>query len=172
MKPMSRSLMAASLLVSLSGLCLAQTAPENKGHAPRADRIEKMHAKMGERHAKHLAELKGKLKLEASQDAAWAAFEQSMQMASPPVTHPDRATLEKMTTPERLDQMEAHKAQRDAQMKKHVDATKTFYAALNSTQKKVFDTETARAMSNMMKGGMKKGGMHGSHEGHNKHSQH
>jgi membrane peptidoglycan carboxypeptidase len=68
--------------------------------------------------------------------------------------------------------MEAHKAQRDAQMKKHVDATKTFYAALNSTQKKVFDTETARAMSNMMKGGMKKGGMHGGHEGHNKHSQH
>ena len=172
MKPMSRSLMAASLLVSLSGLCLAQTAPENKGHAPRTDRIEKVHAKMGERHAKHLAELKGKLKLEASQDAAWAAFEQSMQTASPPVTHPDRAALEKMTTPERLDQMEAHKAQRDAQMKKHADATKTFYAALNSTQKKVFDTETARAMSNMMKGGMKKGGMHGSHEGHNKHSQH
>ena len=172
MKPMSRSLMAASLLLSLSGLCLAQTAPENKGHAPRTDRIEKVHAKMGARHAKHLAELKGKLKLEASQDAAWAAFEQSMQMASPPVTHPDRATLEKMTTPERLDQMEAHKAQRDAQMKKHADATKTFYAALNSTQKKVFDTETARAMSSMMGGSMMRGNGHGRHEGHNQHGHH
>ncbi len=172
MKPMSRSLIAASLMLSLSGLSLAQTAPEHQGHAPRADRMEKMHAKMGERHAKHLAELKGKLKLESSQESVWATFEQSMQVASPSVAHPDRATLEKMTTPERLEQMQAHKAQRDAQMKKHVDATKTFYAALNSTQKKVFDTETARAMSNMMKGGMKKGGMHGSHEGHNKHSQH
>jgi Spy/CpxP family protein refolding chaperone len=165
MKPMTRTLIAASLLLSLSGLSLAQTAPDHKGHAPRADRMEK-------KHAKHLAELKGKLKLESSQEAVWATFEQSMQVASPSVAHPDRATLEKMTTPERLDQMEAHKAQRDAQMKKHVDATKTFYAALNSTQKKVFDTETARAMSNMMKGGMKKGGMHGGHEGHNKHSQH
>ncbi len=62
MKPMSRSLIAASLMLSLSGLSLAQTAPEHQGHAPRADRMEKMHAKMGERHAKHLAELKGKLK--------------------------------------------------------------------------------------------------------------
>lgn len=170
MKPMTRHLIAASLLLSLSGLSLAQTAPEHQGHAPRAERMEKMHAKMGERHAKHLAELKGKLKLEASQDAAWATFEQNMQMSPPLVTHPDRAALEKMTTPERLDQMEAHKAQRDAQMKKHVDATKTFYAALNSTQKKVFDTETARAMSHRVKGDMKKGVMRGSHAGHHQHS--
>ena len=167
MKPMTRTLIAASLLLSLSGLSLAQSAPDHNGHAPRADRMEKMHAKMGERHAKHLAELKGKLKLEASQDAAWVAFEQSMQMASPAVAHPDRAALAKMTTPERLDQMEAHKAQRDAQMKKHTDATKTFYAALNSNQKKVFDSETARAMSSM--GGKMKGGMSRGHEGHGHH---
>jgi protein CpxP len=160
MKPMTRTLIAASLLLSLSGLSLAQTAPDHKGHAPRADRMEK-------KHAKHLAELKGKLKLEASQDAAWVAFEQSMQLASPAVAHPDRAALAKMSTPERLDQMEAHKAQRDAQMKKHADATKTFYAALSINQKKVFDTETARAMSSM--GGKMKGGMHGSHEGRGQH---
>ena len=72
-----------------------------------------------------------------------------------------------MTTPERLEQMQAHKAQRDAQMKKHADATKTFYAALNSTQKKVFDTETARAMSSMMRGNG-----HGRHQGHNQHGHH
>jgi hypothetical protein len=167
MKPMNRTLITASLLLSLSGLSLAQTAPEHKGHTPSADRMAKMHTKMAERHATHLAKLKGKLKLEASQDAAWVAFEQSMQMASPVQGHPDRAAMAKMTTPERLDQMEAHKAQRDAQMKKHADATKTFYAALNSNQKKVFDTETARAMSSM--GGKMKGGKSGGHEGHGHH---
>ena len=167
MKPMTRTLIAASLLLSLSGLSLAQTTPEHKGHKHSADRMEKMHAKMGERHAQHLADLKGKLKLEASQDAAWLAFEQSMQMGSHAGAHPDRAALAKMTTPERLDQMEAHKAQRDAQMKKHADATKTFYAALNSNQKKVFDAETARAMSSM--GGKMKGGMSRGHEGHGHH---
>ena len=167
MKPMTRTLITASLLLSLSGLSLAQTAPEHKGHKPSADRMAKMHTKMAERHSTHLAELKGKLKLEASQDAAWVAFEQSMQMASPVQGHPDRAAMAKMTTPERLDQMEAHKAQRDAQMKKHADATKTFYAALNSNQKKVFDTETARAMSSMS--GKMKGGKSGGHEGHGHH---
>ena len=167
MKPMTRTLIAASLLLSLSGLSLAQTTPEHKGHKHSADRMEKMHAKMGERHTQHLADLKGKLKLEASQDAAWLAFEQSMQMGSHAGAHPDRAALAKMTTPERLDQMEAHKAQRDAQMKKHADATKTFYAALNSNQKKVFDAETARAMSSM--GGKMKGGMSRGHEGHGHH---
>lgn len=167
MKPMTRTWIAASLLLSLSGLSLAQTAAEHKGHTPSAERMAKMHAKMGERHAMHLAELKTKLKLEASQDAAWVAYEQSMQMGSHAGAHPDRAAMAKMTTPERLDQMEAHKAQRDAQMKKHADATKTFYAALNSNQKKVFDTETARAMSRM--GGKMKGGMSGGHEGHGHH---
>ena len=166
MKSIRTTLIATALMAGLSGLALAQntTAPTEN---TRAGRMEKMHAKMGERHAQHLADLKGKLKLEASQDAAWLAFEQSMQMGSHAGAHPDRAALAKMTTPERLDQMEAHKAQRDAQMKKHADATKTFYAALNSNQKKVFDTETARAMSSM--GGKMKGGMSRGHEGHGHH---
>lgn len=54
-----------------------------------------------------------------------------------------------MSTPERLDQMQAHKAQHDAQMQKHIEATKTFYASLNAEQKKVFDKETARFMRGM-----------------------
>ena len=167
MKSIHTTLIAATLLAGLSGMAMAQSAPEPQAGGHRAERMEQMHAKMGERHAMHLAELKTKLKLEASQDAAWVAYEQSMQMGSHAGAHPDRAALEKMTTPERLDQMEAHKAQRDAQMKKHADATKTFYAALNSNQKKVFDTETARAMSRM--GGKMKGGMSGGHEGHGQH---
>jgi hypothetical protein len=148
-------------MLGLTGLTLAQTAPETKTNGPRAERMDKMHAKMGERHAKHLADLKGKLKLEASQESAWTAFEQSMQAPAKPLARPDRAAMEKLTTPERIDQMQAHKAQRDAEMQKHADASKTFYAALNAGQKKVFDTETARAMHNS---GMRHGeGHHGHH---------
>mgnify|MGYP000387936472 CR=1 FL=1 len=58
----------------------------------------------------------------------------------------DRAAMAKLSTPERIDQMQALHAQRDAEMKKRGDATKTFYAGLNAEQKKTFDAETARFM--------------------------
>jgi hypothetical protein len=166
MKSIRTTLIAAGLLAGLSGLALAQTAPEVKTNTPRAERMDKMHAKMGERHAKHLADLKGKLKLEASQSSAWTVFEQAMQPPTQPMVHPDRAAMEKMTTPERIDQMQAHKGQRDAQMQKHADATKTFYAVLNDAQKKVFDAETAQGMKKMgsgMHGGKEHSGHHGQH---------
>jgi Spy/CpxP family protein refolding chaperone len=173
MKSIRTTLIATALIAglsSLSHLALAQTTPDGKTSGPRAERMDKMHAQMGERHTKHLADLKGKLKLEASQETAWAAFEQSMQPAAQAMAHPDRAAMAKMTTPERIDQMQAHKAQRDAQMQKHAEATKTFYAALNATQKKVFDAETAKGMRGGMNGmgGAMKGSMrHG--EGHHGH---
>ena len=52
----------------------------------------------------------------------------------------------KLTTPERIDKMQAHKAERDADMSQRAEATKAFYAQLSAEQKKVFDTETARHM--------------------------
>jgi hypothetical protein len=55
--------------------------------------------------------------------------------------------MEKLSTPERIDQMQALHAQREAEMKKRGDATKTFYAGLSAEQKKTFDAETARFMS-------------------------
>ena len=167
MKSIRTTLIATALIAGLSGMALAQTTPEGKTSGPRAERMDKMHAQMGERHAKHLADLKGKLKLEASQEPAWATFEQSMQPPAQAMAHPDRAAMAKMTTPERIDQMQAHKAQRDAQMQKHAEATKTFYAALNATQKKVFDAETAKGMRGGMGGAMKGSMRHG--EGHHGH---
>ena len=140
MKSLRSSLITAGLLLGLSGLAFAQTVPTPD--APRAER-------MGQRHAQHLAELKSKLKLQATQEPAWVAFEQAMQMPKGPMNRPDRAAFEKMTTPERLDQMQAHKAQMDTQMQKHVDATKNFYATLTAEQKKTFDAETARGMQGM-----------------------
>ncbi|MGV0958972.1 MAG: Spy/CpxP family protein refolding chaperone [Limnohabitans sp.] len=144
MKSLRSSLITAGLLLGLSGLAFAQTTPAPD--APRAERMEKMREHMGQRHAQHLAELKSKLKLQAAQEPAWAVFEQAMQMPKDAMKRPDRAAFEKMTTPERLDQMQAHKTQMDAQMQKHIDATKSFYATLTAEQKKVFDAETARGM--------------------------
>jgi Spy/CpxP family protein refolding chaperone len=62
--------------------------------------------------------------------------------------HPDRAEMDKLTTPERLDKMRAmHKermAEMEASMDKRAEATKTFYAALSAEQKKTFDSEHAK----------------------------
>jgi hypothetical protein len=72
----------------------------------------------------------------------------------PPTTLPvrlDRAAMEKLSTPERLDVMQKHRAQMDAQMQKHVETTKAFYAVLNADQKKVFDSETAKFMAHRHK---------------------
>lgn len=123
-------------------------------------------AKMQARMAQHQTELKAKLKLTPAQEGAWAAFTASMQ---PPahgarMTPEQRAEMDKLATPERIDKMRALRSQRMAEMTTSMDkrgeATKTFYAALNADQKKVFDSQR------MGKGGMGHGGGHGQH--HNK----
>jgi hypothetical protein len=79
------------------------------------------------------------------------------------MARPERATFEQMTTPERLDQMQAMKAQRDAHMQQRTEATKVFYAMLNTDQKQVFDQETARMMKGSGMHAMKHQGGHGHH---------
>jgi Spy/CpxP family protein refolding chaperone len=104
-------------------------------------------AKMQARMAKHQTELKAKLKLTPAQEGAWTAFTASMQppahMARP--TPEQRAELDKLSTPERIDKMRALRTQRmadmNAAMDKRGEATKTFYAALNPEQQKTFDAE-------------------------------
>lgn len=149
MKVLRTSLITAGLLAALAGSAMAQMGP---GGMPGPDghhgpRMEKMREHMGERHKQHLADLKGKLKLQPHQEAAWNTFEQAMQPPAPPAARADRAAMEKLTTPERIDQMQAMHAQREAEMKKRGDATKTFYAGLTPEQKKTFDAETARFMA-------------------------
>lgn len=105
----------------------------------------RMEAMMAKRHA----ELKTKLKITAEQEGAWTSFTSAMK---PPAAmdhkRPDRSEMDKLTTPERIDKMRALRAERmatmNAAMEKREDATKTFYAALNADQQKVFDTDHAR----------------------------
>lgn len=154
---MRTSLITASLLTAIGGTALAQSgpgpaqSPMAAASGPKAGMHEHMreHKRehMAARHAKHLNALKTKLKLDAQQEGAWNSFAEAMQPPAAGPAWPDRAALAKMSTPERVDQMQAFHARMEGEMKKRGEASKTFYASLNAEQKKVFDDETGRFMS-------------------------
>jgi len=153
MKPVFKSLIVAGLLAT-AGLA-AFSQPMMGGAGPMGyEGGMGMHgrqdpAKMEAWMAKRSTELKAKLKITAAQEGAWTAFTAAMK---PPVgmleNRADRAELDKLTTPERIDKMHALRTQRMADMStamdKREEATKTFYATLSAEQKKTFDAEHAR----------------------------
>lgn len=165
MKHSPKQFIAAALLAALGLAAAAQTPPAQppaSGH--RHERMEhrdpaRMQERMQARIAKRQARLKEVLQIVPAQEGAWTAFTAAMQ---PPANwkRPDRAELERLPTPERIDRMHALRTERMARMDKRADATKVFYAALNPTQKGVFDLETAR---HGHRGGHEGGGRGGHH---------
>jgi hypothetical protein len=146
MKKIIQSLVVAGVLAVAGGAAFAQMGDGMMGHEgmPHHDP-----AKMAQMHAKHLADLKAKLKITASQEAAWNTFADAMKPPADMMNkRPDHAEMDKLTTPERIDKMRAmhkeHMAAMEAAMDKRAEATKTFYAALSAEQKKTFDEEHAR----------------------------
>jgi protein CpxP len=119
-------------------------------------------AKMQARMDKRNADLKAALKITPAQEGAWTAYTTAMQ---PPANmmgqHPDRAEMEKLTTPERIDKMKTlrtqHMGEMMSAMDKRGEATKAFYATLTPEQKKTFDTSAMRHG--------KSEGRHGGHHG-------
>lgn len=117
--------------------------------------------------AKRQAELKAKLKITPAQEGAWTAFTAAMQPTARMMGErpgPDqRAEMDKLTTPERIDKMRALRTQRmnemNAEMDKRGEATKAFYAALSPEQQKIFDAEHSRM------GKMDRHGGAGHHDG-------
>jgi periplasmic protein CpxP/Spy len=106
-------------------------------------------AKMQQRMVAHMAELKAKLKLNGAQEAAWTQYTAAMQPPANGGSHMGRDERQKMhaqwktmTTPQRIEQMNAMKAERDAQMRKRTDATLAFYTTLSAEQQQVFDANT------------------------------
>jgi protein CpxP len=178
MKPVFKSLLAAGLIATAGFASYAQTAdkpmPGATGMPTAGAAATEGHmGKMGHRDptqrkammAKHLDALKAKLKITAAQEGAWTSFTSAMQpSANMDHQRPDRAEMEKLTTPQRIDKMHSlrtqHKAEMQAEMDKRDDAIKTFYAALAPEQQKVFDAEHAR----MGDRHGEKRGMHG-HQG-------
>ena len=147
MTQLHKRLLLATLVAGLGFTAFAQTPPA----APQPGAQAPMHrmgghdpAKMKERMAKHQAELKANLKLTPAQEGTWTTFTASMQPPANRPPRPSREEFEKLTTPQRIDRMQAMKADRDARMAQHASATKTFYAALTPEQQKVFDANTMR----------------------------
>ena len=115
----------------------------------------KFEAQRAERHSQLMASLKTKLQLTSAQESAWTTFAAAMQPPARPMADPaqQRAEMAKLTTPQRIDRMQAFQAQRNEAMTRRGDATKAFYAALSPEQQKVFDTETLAMMRNGMHAG-------------------
>ena len=156
MKPVYKSLLIAAALGAAGFGALAQMGP--KGNHPEMRHMGSMHhsdpAKMAERVNSHLSALKNKLHITASQEGAWSTFTSAMQPpAKMTALRPDRAELDKLTTPERIEKMKQLRLQNHEEMLTHMnqrdDAVKALYGALNADQKKVLDAEHAR----MEKGG-------------------
>ena len=99
--------------------------------------------RMRERMEKRAAELHDKLKLNASQENAWRTYVEKMKPAGS-FARPDRAALEKMTAPERMEKMHALMKEREKFMAERVAATKEFYGVLTPEQQKVFDEQFQR----------------------------
>ena len=171
MKNVFKSIAVASLLAAASLAAFSQGTGAMGDHKGMMTEGGMMHhgdkgsmgrmdpAKMEAMVAKRLAQLKAKLKITAAQEGSWTAFTAAMKAPSNQMDkHPDRAEMEKLNTPERIDKMKALRSQHMADMlgsmDKRDEATKTFYASLSAEQKKTFDAEHAQM-----------GGRHGADHG-------
>lgn len=138
---------APAALKPATSVSAAQHANAHHGEH-RMDRSDP--ANMQARMAKHQAEFKAKLKITPAQEGAWTTFTTAMQpparmMGGERPMAAQRAELDTLTTPERIDRMKALRTQRMAEMNTEMDkrgeAAKAFYAALSVEQQKTFDAE-------------------------------
>jgi len=152
---------------------IAQPKPRHHAHrmerGERGDRMERMQA----RRAAHQERLKTRLQLTPAQEPAWLAFVARMQPEKGARVQRERTQSQdskwsELTTPERLDLMQARMAEREAAMGKRVEAIKSFYATLNPSQQKVFDGERIMGLQRTGMKGMK-GMHHGKDHPHHQH---
>ncbi|MDN4589724.1 hypothetical protein DBA29_14605 [Xenophilus aerolatus] len=128
----------------------AQAAATSADAKPRMERkkdFAQRFERMQQHRAQRLAALKDKLQLSAQQQGAWTSYTTALQppaMPKPEDRAARRAEFEKLTTPERIDRMQARQAERSAMFAKRADATKAFYAQLTPAQQKTFDAESLR----------------------------
>ncbi len=163
-----RLFLAGLLATTLGAVAVAQTPPtpaqaqaaaseakarpaagERRGHKDPA----KFQQRMAERHAEHMEALKGKLNITPAQEGAWNSYTKAMQ---PPARDGsqrlDRDAFAKLTTPERIDRVQAMQAERQTAERQRGEATKAFYAQLTPEQQKTFDSETLRSRGHAQHG--------------------
>ncbi len=129
-------LLIATTAAGLLGALPAMAQPGGPG--PHGDHTER-HQRMEKRMAEHQQKLKQDLKLTAEQESAWTRYAESFKRPAPAGPRPDREALQRMTTPERLDFMQARQAERNAHMNRIAEATRALYGSLTPEQQKLFD---------------------------------
>jgi len=154
MKSIVKPLLLSVLLASAGMTAIAQ-APATGGMAMGGARAHGHMdpARMQQRMAAHMAELKTKLNLSSAQEGAWTQYLAALQPPADGGKKMGREERQKMreewktmTTPQRIERMNAMKAERDAQMRKRTDATLAFYTALSAEQQQVFDANAFMGM--------------------------
>lgn len=137
---------AAITALTTAGWAMAQQGPGKGGHKDdcgpgHSERGGKMSERMGKRMEERQAQLKTALKLNANQEAAWNQYQQAMKPPAAPAQPANPADWSKLTTPQRLEKMQALHTERQKHMAQHLQATQQFYAALTPEQQKVFDEQ-------------------------------
>ena len=158
--------LAGALALSAAGASFAQPAPPP---GPGPDGAAGRHwqrpdpAKMAEEHAQRLRAV---LQLRPDQEPALKALIAAMQPdpAKMEQRRAEREAMRNLTTPQRLDRMQARMAERQQQFGRRAEAIKRFYAQLSPAQQKAFDA--LRPPGGHMGGDM---GDHGRGFGHGKH---
>lgn len=131
----------ASALILVSGMAFADHDHEGcrHGHGEKGKFDKTQFQEHRAQHfAKHQEKLHTMLQLNATQENAWKIFQGQIK-PDEKMQRPDFASLDALTTPQRLDKMEAWEKERDARQAQRATATRNFYAQLNDAQKKVFD---------------------------------
>ena len=148
-----------ALSVLLAGSALAAVVPAQAQPMMGEMGVHHNEGRMHERMTKHWeqrqAELKAKLQLTPAQEPAWNSF---VQASKPPakshMQHLGQDDLAKLSTPERLDKMNAMHDENlktmQAQMKQREEATRAFYKTLTAEQQKTFDSETLNGPAHHM----------------------
>lgn len=167
-----KGLFLAALLATVGAGALAQSTtsggPVAAATGARGQHMGRLDgARMQAMVAKHQAELKAKLMITTAQEGAWTRYTAAMQ---PPAsmgmrpTDAQRAEMDQLSTPERIDKMRAMRSERMTQMNAQMDnrgnAAKSLYAALTPEQQKVFDTEYQKRSERYEQG--RRGGDRGS----------
>lgn len=159
-----KTIKTLALTGALAGLAFATASQAQQPPAPGQGQRPGMEARerpSPEQMRSHMAErLRTTLQLTSQQEAALSTYVNAIGPKGEPRTdrRGDRQAMRDMTTPQRLDAMAAHMAQRQQAFAARAEATKRFYAQLTPSQQKAFDAMRP-AGRGMGKGGP--GGHHG-----------
>tara|TARA_B110000503_G_C7129581_1_gene406242 strand:- start:1288 stop:1776 length:489 start_codon:yes stop_codon:yes gene_type:complete len=117
--------------------------------------LEKMQERIDLHHGKMMSEIKIRLSISSNQEQGFLKYSEEMKPRIGEYHKHHKEEWSKLSTPEKIDRIQELSITRQAEWKRIGDATKDFYAVLNTDQKKIFDLEFPRFMKAKMHHGHK-----------------